>query len=288
MKVLVAGHSGYVGSIVTRFFESRACVYKLSLNAAPGENVFRGNLADRDAVRAVAAQVRPDVVIHAAGQKNITFCERNPDAAYETNARSVANLVDGFDGGTRVIYISTDYVFDGYGGRYAEQSEPRPSTVYGKSKLEGERAGLAASDRFTVIRLSALFDRQASFPRFLHESLSTGQPVECFRECLYSPTFYDDFLTMLERIVGGSSVDGRVFHCCGERVSRFEFARQYATAFGLDAALVRGASMGPQHEHLFPDLSMDDRRSRQYFGMGPADLSAALRQLAAQDLEARL
>mgnify|MGYP003958814473 CR=1 FL=1 len=82
--------------------------------------------------------VRPDVVIHAAGTKDIKFCENNKKKAYQINANLVENITKTFQD-SLIIYISTDYVFDGKAYKpYCEEFRTNPNSVYGKTKLDGE------------------------------------------------------------------------------------------------------------------------------------------------------
>jgi len=229
-NILVAGSSGYVGGIITEYFKEKYEIYRLDSDSC--------DLRSETGVANLSKKISPDIIIHAAGNKDIKFCEANPKEAHDANELSVINLVKAFPEKT-IIYISSDYVFAGNGGNYAELDDTAPKTVYGKSKLAGETYGLKNSDSFIVLRASAIFDEKASFPVFLHGELLCNRDVACFANTFYSPTYYEDFLATLEKIIENGTMKNKIYHSCGERVSRHEFGITYAEVFGFDRVLIK-------------------------------------------------
>jgi len=142
VRVFVTGVTGQVGTEIVAELNRRA-QQRLRGPAldiiAPEESVL--DIADRDAVLAAIGTVEPDVVIHPAAWTAVDACEADPDRAYRVNClgtrfvAEAARLV-----GAHVCYLSTDYVFDGTSPRpYLEWDDPNPLSVYGRSKLGGER-----------------------------------------------------------------------------------------------------------------------------------------------------
>ncbi len=265
--ILITGSSGYVGDIITKHFRNKYNIHGLTRESCDLRNeaeVFR-----------LAKKISPDVIIHAAGNKDIKFCEANPKEAYNANELGVINLVKAFPE-KKIIYISSDYVFEGNRGRYNEKADPNPKTVYGKSKLAGEKYGLKNSKNFIVLRSSAIFNKEASFPVFLHKELSSSHEVECFVNTFYSPTYYKDFLSTLEKIVANKSLNKGVYHSCGERTSRYGFCTTYAKVFGFDKKLIKESYAGTSHWFLFPDLSMVNKETNKILGIKTTSLEKAL------------
>ena len=98
------------------------------------------DLLDTERLRALFHEVRPNAVIHAAALANIDFCEANPGQAWRVNegaTRTLADLCD--ETGARMIYVSTDTVFDGVKGHYAEDDAPGPVNEYARTKVAGEQ-----------------------------------------------------------------------------------------------------------------------------------------------------
>lgn len=107
-----------------------------------------------------------DVVVHAAAMTDVDGCESDPEAAFAVNSRGTRNVAEAARAvGSRVVYLSTDYVFNGNKDHeYLEHDRPNPLNVYGRSKLEGERY-VASTNRHLIIRTSWLFGDGENFVR---------------------------------------------------------------------------------------------------------------------------
>lgn len=280
MKILITGISGYVGAIVARHLMRSHDVIGVDLKGDSGSNRFICDLTDWSAVERLAHEVAPEIVIHAAGNKNIELCEKNPNAAFRINCDAVKYVAQAFGSRSRIIYLSTDYVFDGIRGSYNELDHPEPRTVYGRSKFLGEREGQTkAGDKFIILRMSALYDLHAVFPHFLLECFAKGKRVDCFSDVRYSPTYYRDFLSVLEKIMATAIMPEHIFHICGEVVTRYEFARTLALVFDFDLSLVRKASAAGMGTYLYSDLSLSNKRMRNLLQIKPTAIFDALKEM---------
>jgi dTDP-4-dehydrorhamnose reductase len=258
MKILLTGSTGYVGKLITLGLGRRWEISGASGHAVTDEKNFRCDLADAKQVRQLSTHIAPDVIIHAAGDKNLARCEANPMDAYQANVQTTLNLVQYFPK-VRTVYISSDYVFSGGRGGYREDDAIGAITAYGRTKACAEMAGLTLNPQFCVLRLSALYDKNATFFRFLQESLTRGEPVNCFEDAFYSPTYFGDFLTVLQQIVENPKPDRRIYHASGQRISRYFFAKLYARAANLDASLIRQSSRIMEGApFIFADLSLEN------------------------------
>lgn len=279
MKVMITGFDGYVGGIITPHLEKRHTIIRVCLKHSD-DGILRCDLRDGHAVQNLSKDVLPDLVIHVVGNKDIGFCEKNPEEAFSTNCDSVVNISHAFGSKCRIIYLSTDYVFDGYRGNYNELSEPGPGTVYGKSKHRGETEGVkAAGDNFIILRLSALYNMKATFLRFLHTALSNGEGVECFSDIVYSPTYYKDFVTTLDHIIESKNLKANIFHSCGEPLSRLDFAKTFAKTFGFDEGLIKEAHGMKRNNFLLPNLSLNNERTRELLGVETTKTGNAIEEL---------
>lgn len=201
------------------------------------------DVTDRNAVEEAVRQLGPDVIVHLAGIKDLTFCEANPDIAYSVNYRSTQYLVDAAaKAGSSFVLISSDYVFDGNRGNFKEDDKPQPSTVYGKTKELSETCVLEASSRHAIVRTSAVYGKGGLFFSWIMESLSGGKSVEAFSDAYFTPTFVGDvvwaFASVIDRGLNG------IFHVAGQSVvSRYEMAKQIALLVNADPELVKSASV---------------------------------------------
>jgi dTDP-4-dehydrorhamnose reductase len=195
------------------------------------------DVADRAAVGTFMEAVRPDVVIHTAAWTAVDACEEDPDRAFATNTLGTRYVAEAARRhGAHVVYISTDYVFDGTSTRpYVEWDIPRPLSVYGRSKLGGEQELDAGS---TVVRTSWVCGAHGSnMVGTILRLAATEGPLRFVDDQRGSPTFTADLagtvsLLATERLPG-------VFHVTNQGVaSWFEFAMAVLAAAGHDPGRV--------------------------------------------------
>ena len=269
--LLITGGSGFVGKNLTRFFSShyRVIATYLSHPDVGCDEAFQLDVRDAEAVHAVLRQAKPEVVIHAAGNKDVRFCEDNPDEAHRVNAIGTQNLAAACrELKARMIYLSTDLVFEGTRGNYAEAEVPQTNLAYGKSKLDGERLALAELNEVAICRSAGIYGAGSPLLRWLQTTMATGQTVPAFENVFNSPTYSENLGEMLEIIIRRRLAG--MFHTAGrERVNRFEFFRAYASKFDLDASLITRASFRDGGERLLlrPDSSLSVQQTATKLGV---------------------
>jgi dTDP-4-dehydrorhamnose reductase len=188
---------------------------------------------DRGAVMALVASVRPEVVIHCAALTDLDRCELEPALATAVNAQGTANLAEAASAvGAHLVYVSTDYVFDGEKRRpYTEADPTNPLSVYGATKLAGERA---CPDGATVVRTSWLAGAHGSnFVTTVLRLAEEDGELRFVDDQRGSPTHTADLASALAAL----AIDRRpgCFHVVnGGGASRFELARQVLAYSGGD------------------------------------------------------
>ncbi|HEX7835061.1 MAG TPA: sugar nucleotide-binding protein [Pseudolysinimonas sp.] len=191
-----------------------------------------------------------DVVLHAAAISTIEQSDRDPALAHEVNVVASADLAaQAREGGRGFVYISTDAVFDGTRGAYAEQDAASPQSVYGRTKLDGEQAVLDAHPGALVARINFYGwspSGRRSLAEFFYRSLSAGEPVNGFDDQVVS-TLYVGYLVEAIRDLVAAGASGVVHVASGEPTTKFAFGQRLASAFGFDPELVRAAR---SDEHL--------------------------------------
>jgi len=160
---LIAGCRGQLGHALTELLSARP---DCEVVAAVGREEL--DLADPRAVAALfdgLAKSLPDFVVNAAAFTQVDRCEREPEAAERGNAVLPAVLAEACEKrGIRLVHVSTDYVFSGDARvAYREQDEPKPRSVYGRTKLAGEGRVLAIASNSLIVRTSWLFGRGRNF-----------------------------------------------------------------------------------------------------------------------------
>ena len=198
------------------------------------------NIIDADAVISYVAAAKPEVVIHAAAFTAVDECERRPEVAFAVNAEGTRNVAQAAgDVGTPMLYLSTDYVFDGAKPEpYNEDDATHPLGVYGKSKLEGEKAVRDLMRHYWIVRTSWLFGPLGkNFVRTILERVHAGEKLRVVDDQVGAPTYTGHLAVALEQIVlrGGWGI----YHVTNQGYcSWFEFARAIVEMAGFDASLV--------------------------------------------------
>ncbi len=239
-RLLVTGAAGQLGTYLRVVLaETGAEVIGTGSKAGDGIDIV-ADLTDAEAVRRAIAQAAPEIVIHAAAFTDVDGAEREPERAHAVNAAGSRYLAEGVrDAGAHLIAVGTDFVFAGDGDApYAEDATPRPLSVYGASKLAGERAILETDPAFAVARTAWLYGGAGKhFPRTVLGVVRDRGGIAVVADEIGSPTFAGDLalaLVDLARYQGSG-----IFHLVNEgRVSRFDFAQAVAAAGGLDPSLV--------------------------------------------------
>jgi dTDP-4-dehydrorhamnose reductase len=234
LRILVTGAAGQVGSELVAELERRAAErVRGSRWQIAATTRAELDVASRDSVLAAIVSAEPRVIIHAAAWTAVDDCEGDPDTAFRVNAlgtrhvAEAARLVD-----AHVCYLSTDYVFDGHSERaYNEWDAPNPISVYGRSKLAGERE---LGPEATVVRTSWVYGRNGSNMAKTVLRLASQQETLHFVDDQHaSPTLAGD--------LAGKVVDlalarrPGMFHVTNQGItSWFGFAREVLRLAGLD------------------------------------------------------
>jgi len=230
VKVLVTGAAGQLGTELVDVF-SRAG------HEVVGTTHHTLDICDTAAVTALVDAERPDWILHGAAWTAVDACEADPDRAEAVNGGGTRNLVAAAERvGARVLYVSTDYVFDGSKtGPYLESDVPNPQSVYGASKLSGERA-MRPSD--LIVRISWVCGYHGNNMVKTILRIAAAQPSLAFvDDQIGHPTFADDaaqgMLTLVEAGASG------IFHLTNQgAVSWCGFARAVLAAAGADPSRV--------------------------------------------------
>jgi dTDP-4-dehydrorhamnose reductase len=238
--ILVTGATGLLGAaILLRAHELGKPVVALSnrhLLHLPGVDAYRLDLTDFSATRKIITTLRPAVVIHCAAATNVDWCEDHAEQAHQLNVRVssfLAELAREINAG--FVYVSTDSVFDGEKGNYSEVDRPGPLNVYARTKFAAEQDVVRIHQNSLVVRVN-IYGWNAQDKRSLAEwivtQLSAGKELPGFTDIYFAPILVNHLaeilLTMLDRRMSG------LYHVTGsEAISKYEFARRVAVAFGF-------------------------------------------------------
>jgi dTDP-4-dehydrorhamnose reductase len=199
----------------------------------------RADIGKREELEAAVRAADPDWIFNAAALTDVDLCEREPALAGLIN-RDTVGWMAAF--GKPLVHVSTDYVFDGESGPYAEDAPVRPLSVYGSTKLESEALALAGSPGSLVVRTMTLWGKgkgmKTSFVDFVKSSLAAGKAIRIVTDQYGNPTLAEDLALGIWKLVEAGR--SGIYHVAGsEWNSRFEWARAIAAHYGLDASLIQ-------------------------------------------------
>src|SRR5438094_2596207 len=206
MKLLVIGAGGRLGAALMREYRGEHDV--------AGFNHAQLDLSNFDKIREKLGGTDFDVLINAAAFTNVDLCEQQPDRAFRINAEAPRVLAEICgEKNAKLIHFSTDYVFDGEKrAPYTEKDEGNPISVYGESKLAGEKKVLAADERHLVVRVSWVFgpDRP-SFIDAMIKRAQENEKVDAIADKFSTPTYTHDIAEMLPQFFD-RTVEGGILH----------------------------------------------------------------------------
>ncbi len=248
-RVLVVGSNGLLGQKVADLLVrgSPSTVFLASLENKPFVPVETAEYAQVDItqrkdVRDLVGSVEPDVIVNCAAMTNVDACERERELAWRINVNAVEHLIEAARRtNAKIVHVSSDYIFDGKLGPYAEDDRPEPLSYYGKTKLASENALRTSGLEHIIARTMVLYGYspgvKPNFALWLIESLEKKSPVRVVDDQVGNPTLVDDLAYGLVRAIelgrsGIYNIAGR------DIVSRYDFARTLAKVFGFDPGLI--------------------------------------------------
>jgi dTDP-4-dehydrorhamnose reductase len=245
-------------------------------------------VSDRDAVLQAIDGVGPDAVIHCAAWTAVDACEGDPDRAFAVNALGSRHVAEGaMLTGAHLVYVSTDYIFDGrQPAPYVEWDSPNPLSVYGRSKLGGEREVQSLVPGATIVRTSWVCGARGAnmVKTILRLSAQPGELafVDDQHGC---PTFTEDLAAMIVRL-SAARLPG-LFHVTNQGPTTwYDFARDVVKAAGRDPSMVRPittAELQPPRPAPRPANSVLDNAALRLQGIGLlADYHEPLERLVDQ------
>ena len=253
-RLLIIGSTGLVGSKVAVLAGKHGFEAFNTQNARVSElpRSVQLDITNRDATLNLVEKVNPMAIVNTAALHNVDYCETHKEEANRVNVEGPRNLAEAArDSGSRLVHLSTDYVFDGKRGHYSESDNPNPRQYYAKTKLEGEKV-VAQLRNYAIARPSVIYGwnsleatgipsssgKTVNFVMFLLDKLKQKEIVKAVTDQYSSPTFADNLAEALLRLV--KLPENGIFHTAGRScLSRYEFALKIAEIFGYSTSLVR-------------------------------------------------
>ena len=284
MKILVTGGKGMLGRTLQR-------------RLAPQHELFVADLPETDILSPDTLEqafhsCQPEAVIHCAAMTKVDDCESNEELAFRLNGMGTANVARACrDHGARLIAISTDYVFDGHRaeGDYAETDFPRPQTVYGKSKLAGERSALDILPNATILRIAWLYG--AGGPSFVHTmaklGAQEGAPLKVVDDQRGNPTSTVAVARAVKFLMDHPEVRGIVHGTCEGVCSWYDLTCELFRLLGLTRAVTPCTTAEVPRPAPRPANSALAKNVLRALGFAMPDWHAALAAFVAEEFATR-
>jgi len=245
-KILVTGGSGLLGSKIVKKAEKKYAVYPTHATRSLFPNSLKMDITAKEDVQRVFRKVKPNIVVHTAAMTNVDKCEKDKKHAWKVNAEGTKLLAEACkETDAKMVYVSTDYVFDGERGFYTEKDTPNPVNYYGVTKLMSEKHVTELCESFAILRTSVLYGlhpEKPNFAKWVIAALMEGKPLAIVEDHYNSPTFAENLADVILEIID-KGLEG-VYHTAGsERISRYGFALKIAETFNLDASLIKPIKM---------------------------------------------
>ena len=243
--VLVTGSNGLLGQKLTDLYATKQDVKLIATGRGENRHPLKSgytyevmDITNREQVFEVIGKHKPDCIIHGAAMTNVDACELDPEACQLQNVKSTQNLVDAIaDIDCHFVFVSTDFIFDGTSGPYKEDDEPNPLSIYGQSKLDGERYVQSNCKRWAIARTVLVYGLVADMSRsnivlWARESLANKKAINVVDDQFRSPTLAEDLATGC-KLIENQEAEG-IFNISGkDQMSIYELVQRVANYFGL-------------------------------------------------------
>tara|TARA_B100000579_G_scaffold434857_1_gene456715 strand:+ start:614 stop:1510 length:897 start_codon:yes stop_codon:yes gene_type:complete len=244
-KILITGSSGLLGQKITDKLSGLFNVLSLSRFGSGGCL----DITSKDAVYNTFKEFKPDIVINCAAFTDVDRSETEKSLARDVNVKGLTNIIGSLPNNSKIIHISTDYIFDGESGCYKEDDMKNPINYYGKTKLEADNLLMGSNCNYLIIRPNVLYSYDNVFNQspkdnynqhflsWLIYSLSNNDNVKVVDDQISNPVYIPDLVNV---IITSVLVDySGISHYGSEDVlSRYEFAIKVCNIFGFDSGKI--------------------------------------------------
>ena len=247
-KLLITGVSGLLGNNLAYYFKDKYEILGL-YNSHPviidGIRTGECDITCKDSVIRVINEFNPSIILHCASITDIEQCERDKDIAEKINVLSTTYLTKSvIDQDVKLVYISTDAVYDGVRGGSSESDKVNPLNFYGRSKYEGELE-IAKKENALIFRTNIFgwnIQNKKSLGEWVLDELQSNRRIKGFKDACFSSIYTLEFARIID-IAIRQGLSG-VYNCgSADSCSKYEFATKIADCFGFDKALISPTSI---------------------------------------------
>lgn len=289
MKILITGSNGFLGSNLVRFFSAKQECEVYGTSHHPSyfpeiPNFTMGDLLDAGFVDNLFKDIRPDIVINTVSLANVDLCEEDPESAYELTVKTAKNVAQAAKRyKSRLIYISTDHLFQGDRPMYTEDDAPAPVNIYGKMKVKAESTSMQIYSNTVIVRTNFFgwshSHHTQTFGEWLYNSLNKKISINLYTDYYFTPIEVTYLAEALETLAL-SDFTGIINIAGSERCSKYDFGIGMSKVFGLDPSVIHSGKIeiNTFKAKRQKDLSLSTEKFRKIFGRKLPGMGESLRK----------
>lgn len=249
MKILLTGANGLLGQKLLTLLQNQDDIDLLATSRGASRFLHKNiayeslDIENREQVRDVVDRFKPDVLIHTAAMTNVDTCEKDREGCWKANVTAVEHLLEAAEHhNTFFIHLSTDFIFSGDDGPYAEEAEAQPVNYYGESKLASEEVVKKAKTPWAIVRTVLVYGITPGLSRsniilWVKDGLENGKPLQIVDDQVRSPTLAEDLAAGC-LLVARKRAEG-IWHISGKDIlTPYEMAIKTADFFELDKSFI--------------------------------------------------
>ena len=241
MKLLIIGASGVLGSRLYSEAVEKKWNVMGTYCSHERDGLFHLDLKDKKSVEKAFSSFHPEAVVLAGGITDVDLCEMRPGLAEDVNIKGTLTLAKkAKEYEARLVFLSTDYIFDGEDGPYGEKDAPHPINIYGRTKLEGEDIVRSLSKDSLIVRTAQLYgmdSRARNFAVKIIHDMKSNKKVYAADDFYCTPTHSGSLSACIIDLL--ESKRSGVYNAAGtDFINRYEYVEKIANIFSLDKGLI--------------------------------------------------
>lgn len=294
MKILITGANGLLGQHLcvnlSRLGHTVIATGKgtprLNFDEYSGVTYVEMDFTNDARVQQVFEAQKPEIVIHGGAMTQIDDCEKNQDACFEANVQGTAQILLAAEEYSKYfLFVSTDFVFDGREGNYAEDDQLNPVSWYGFTKVQAESTVETSEIEWSIVRTCLVYGDPVAGTRsniltWVRDSLIQHKEIKVVSDQLRTPTYVSDLADGIINIIGKRATG--IFHLAGkDMLSPFDMAMATARHLDLDASLITkvDASTFSQPAKRPPKTGLNITKAREELGFEPGSFADNLTKI---------
>ena len=237
-KILITGASGQLGTAL--HIKTTNIFNVLSTSNIFNKDYQKLDITSSHNVKMLFDSYNPDIIINCAAYTNVDDAETFRNKCHSVNVEGLRNLIRYSHIDTKIINISSDYIFDGIYGNYTEDSLPNPENYYGKCKHEADNILMSSNRKYLIFRVNGIYSNLETnnFYNWVLKSLNKKKSISVSNDLISNPTYVFDLVNVIiDSIIMG--IEGLYNYGSNTILSKFEFANKIAEIYSLNKGYIK-------------------------------------------------